>query len=696
MHRFLKRITLIVAVLAITSPAAWAGQPERTHDIEPEDYFSLEVITDCAVSPDGGYVAFVVLGWRDDDQPRSTDLWVVETKTKEIRRLTFDPANDSGPQWGANSRYIYFATSRERAGEERPPYDGSHQVYRVSVDGGEPFPVTRVKDGISGYRLSEDGRTLYYTKSVEQDEDEWKDLRGKYSELEYGHGTRHSSELWTLDLTTWREKKLVAEDRFIRYFAVSRDKRRIAMITAADDRLITHEGWSRMDVFDTVTDGIITLEDKLWRANVPSPHGWIEHPTWSWDGRSLAFTVAWDGYPTRVYVGEWVEGQLTPTVREVQRPKDVEVAGNLYWRPNSSDLCMQAEHLARLRVYCVTNVRDGRQGDVRILTPGDVVVHAFDFSRSGRQAAVVKSDTTHGRDLFLIDSAGGNIEYAQVTDINPHMATWKLPQISIVKWQGENGDEVQGILELPPDYKEGDGPLPLIVEIHGGPTACTYYRLRFWIYGRTLMAAKGYALLSPNYRGSTGFGDKFLTDLIGHENNWDVKDILTGVDAMVERGIADPDRLGVMGWSNGGLLTNCVITTTTRFKAASTGAGTVDQLMQWGLEDTPGHVVNYMQGLPWDATEAYVKGSAIYRLGNVTTPTLIHVGAKDPRVPPEHCYTLYRGLKDYLAVPTELVVYPGAGHGLTIRSQRKAKMEWDLAWFEKYILGEESDEPDKP
>ncbi|HUU98995.1 MAG TPA: prolyl oligopeptidase family serine peptidase [Phycisphaerae bacterium] len=693
MHRFLKRIILVVAVLAIASPAAWAGQPARWHDIEPEDYFSLEVITECAVSPDGEHVAYAVLGWRDDDQPRSTDLWVVETKTKEIRRLTFDPANDSGPQWGADSRYIYFTTSRERAGEERPPYDGSHQVYRVSVDGGEPFPVTRVKDGISGFQLSEDGRTLYYTKSVEQEEDEWKDLRGKYGELEYGHGTLHSSELWTLDLATWREKKLVAEDRFIRYFAVSRDKRRIAMITVADDRLITHEGWSRMDVYDVETEDITTLEDKLWRADAPSPHGWLGNPVWSSDGGKLAWTVDYDGYPSEVLVARWTGNG--PTVSMMKRLDEVSVTGGLEWKPGTSDLFFLGEQRARQRILGIDAERDVKTSFITDVTPGDVVVHAYSFSGNGELLAYVMSDTTQAGDLFLLSSSAPR-EPVRLTQINPQVDTWKLPQISIVKWQGANGDEVQGILELPPDYKEGEGPLPLIAEIHGGPTACTYLRLRFWIYGRTLMAAKGYALLSPNYRGSTGYGDKFLTDLIGHENNWDVKDILTGVDAMVERGIADPDRLGVMGWSNGGLLTNCVITTTTRFKAASTGAGTVDQLMQWGLEDTPGHVVNYMQGLPWDATEAYIKGSAIYKLGKVTTPTLIHVGAKDPRVPPEHCYTLYRGLKDYLDVPTELLVYPGAGHGLTVRSHRKAKMEWDLAWFEKYILGQESDEPDKP
>jgi dipeptidyl aminopeptidase/acylaminoacyl peptidase len=178
-----------------------------------------------------------------------------------------------------------------------------------------------------------------------------------------------------------------------------------------------------------------------------------------------------------------------------------------------------------------------------------------------------------------------------------------------------------------------------------------------------------------------------MTDLVGRENDIEIEDILTGVDAMAERGIADPERLGVMGWSNGGLLTNCIITHTQRFKAASTGAGILDMVLQWGTEDTPGHVVNYMQGLPWQTPEAYRKASAVFDLDKVTTPTLIHVGGSDSRCPPGHSRALYRALRHYLDVPTQLVVYPGEGHGLTTKENRLAKMEWDLAWFDKYLLG---------
>ena len=164
---------------------------------------------------------------------------------------------------------------------------------------------------------------------------------------------------------------------------------------------------------------------------------------------------------------------------------------------------------------------------------------------------------------------------------------------------------------------------------------------------------------------------------------------------MVDQKIADPDRLAVMGWSNGGFLTNCLITQTDRFKAASSGAGILDMVIQWGSEDTPGHVINYMLGYPWQKPDAYRKASPVYGLEKVRTPTLIHVGGADPRCPPAHSRGLYRALKYYLHVPAELVVYPGESHGLMKYKNRKAKMEWDLAWFDKYLLGKEKKENDK-
>ena len=202
------------------------------------------------------------------------------------------------------------------------------------------------------------------------------------------------------------------------------------------------------------------------------------------------------------------------------------------------------------------------------------------------------------------------------------------------------------------------------------------------------MPARGYALLSPNYRGSTGYGDAFLEELVGRENDIEVKDIVAGVHWLVDQGYADPKKLGVTGWSNGGYLTNCLITAEPdMFAAASSGAGVLDMVIQWGTEDTPGHVINFVGGLPWQQPEAYRHASPLYALDRVKTPTIIHVGGADPRVPVAHSRALYRALKHYLHVPVQLVEYPGEPHGLTTRHNRMAKMEWDLAWFDKYLLG---------
>ncbi|MCH9002635.1 MAG: S9 family peptidase [Planctomycetes bacterium] len=690
MHRISFSVLTLAVLSGMCIGAAGAGDVVRDHDIEAEDYFSIGVIMGNAVSPDGGYVAYTERRWNPPDEKRNLDLWVVNTQTRQVRRLTFDKASDGSPEWSPDGRYIYFSSNRELAGEESPPYDGSKQVWRISSEGEGLLAVTRVDDGINQFELSNDGRFLYYTVSNEETEEAWEDLRNEFSDLEYGHGVTDFSQLWKLDLTSWRTEKLIDESRVINDFSVSPDQSRIAMLTTPDEELIHNEGWSRVDVYDAATEKVSVVTGEGWRSDHPSPYGWLEGLAWSEDNRALSFAISYDGYPTELYVAEWRGGAVT-TSKLVRSGMWTLSGGTQTWRGASRDLCFNADDRARKRVICINDVRNGGQGDTRTLTPGDEVVMSFDFDSKGDVLAVVAATTTHPPDIALV-SADGDVD--RLTRVNPQVDRWKLPQISLVKWKGADGDMVEGILELPPDYKPGK-PLPMVVEIHGGPTSASTYNLRFWIYGRTLLPAKGYALLSPNYHGSTGYGDEFLTKLIGRENDIEVEDILKGVEAMIQRGIADPNRIGVMGWSNGGFLTNCLITKSDRFKAASSGAGVLDMVIQWGTEDTPGHVINYMNGaLPWSNPEAYRHGSPMYELDKVKTPTLIHVGGEDPRVPTANSRALYRALRHYLHVPTELIVYPGEGHGLTTYTNRKAKMKWDLAWFGRYLRNEtaETDE----
>ena len=656
--------------------ASMAADP--THEIVPEDHFSLDSIGRLTVSPDGSLAVFGRTRWPDGEDKRRTDLWQVHLKTQQVTRLTWGDSSSWAPTWSPDGQWLYFKGRDDH---------GNTQVFRLGLGAEAPIPVTTLDDGIDAYQLSADGAALWFLTSTTMDEkDDWADLRGSWSDVEYVDRTLTRGRVHRLDLATWRTEEVVAPSAHIMEFAVSPDERRVAMLTAPDGALVTHEGWSKVTVHDREFGQTADLPDQLWRDQAPSPYGWLLGLAWSDDSEALAFRIDFDGHPGDTYVAE--VGADKPVIWPIPRegeftPHD----GTLTWRPGSRELCLLAEDHARVRVACVDGLRDGASGRSRAFPQGDVVVDAWQFTARGKRIVAEISSPEHFGDLFSVDVRTDRRQ--RLTDINPQTADWILPKLQLASWTSPDGTPVEGVLELPPHWTPADGPLPTLVLIHGGPTAATPYSRRFRQYGQTAFAAKGWAVISPNYRGSTGFGDSFITDLVGHENDVDVADILAGVDALVAEGIADPERLGVTGWSNGGYLTNCLISQTDRFKGASSGAGVFDQTIQWATEDTPGHVVNFMEGLPWEQPEEVQSASPLFSAGSITTPTLIHVGEHDPRVPPAHARALHRALSIYLEVPSELIVYPGAGHGLSTRVHRQTKMAWDHAWMGRWVLGEE-------
>ncbi|MBK6911048.1 MAG: S9 family peptidase [bacterium] len=662
-----------------------------THDITTDDYFTQAFIASSAISPDGRWVAYTDMRWESPREERNHDLWLVEVATKHAERLTFDEATEGSPQWSADAQWIYFTANYSRGKDAPPPYSGKMQVWRMPRTGGAPTPVTQLKNGVTSYKLNSAANALYYTvTSDEYEADEWKDMRKEHDGVEYGHGKFKKTELYRLDLTSWRSTKVYSEPRHIEAYSISPDERSLALITAKTDLLIHNEGFTDVQLLNRASGEIVTLNDDLWRAQAASPYGWLDGVCWSANSSQLAFRCTWDGYPEEIYIAHLGRDTM---ITKLKRPDEICVTGAApSWQ--GSALIVPYEDHARARLMRFEYVTRIGQGPHKVLTPGDVVTDSYSFSRDGKVLAVEWDTPQSPGDIYVGTGLGTN--FTKVTDINPQIADWKLPQTEIFTWIAPDGTPVEGILELPADYVKGSGPLPTFVSLHGGPSAADLYRFEFWIYGRILWPSLGWACFCPNYRGSTGFGDKFLTDLIGNENDIEVQDILSGVDALVAAGIADSGKLAVGGWSNGGFLTNAVITHTTRFKAASTGAGVMDMLTQWGVEDTPGHVINYMRGKPWEAQAEYLEASPAWNMDKITTPTLIHVGENDERVPAAHARMLHRALKEYLHIPTELVVYPDQGHGLSKYTFRQAKMAWDVAWIKKYVLGDAGPLPAQP
>ena len=302
----IRHLFAALGIAALLTCAAGAQQPARTHTITIDDYLTVHLLTDCVTAPDGQHVAYAEMRWGEHDEPRFTNIWVVDTQGGKPARLTFETTSDTSPRWSADSRRIYFLGKRTRGGtaEKKPPYDGSRQVWTIGLEPAEPRPITRVKGGVDAFELSQDGRTLYYSKEGEEAEKEWKDLRKKYANINFGYGAVKWTEIWKLDLESWREEQVAAPERVILDFRVAPDEQRIALITSPDNRLISREGKSRVDVLELDATGVATgepkmLPDKLYRADAPSPYGWVENLAWADDSRALAWTVDFDGYPRR-------------------------------------------------------------------------------------------------------------------------------------------------------------------------------------------------------------------------------------------------------------------------------------------------------------------------------------------------------------------------------------------------------------
>ena len=342
------RTVLFSLVLFFSFVISSTAYAERDHVITMDDYFSLSVILDVAISPDGRYAAYVDLRWDEETKGRNGDIWLADLKSGAARRLTFDSAFDGHPQWALDSQTLYFDSARKNGKGKKAPYNGKKQVWQIDIQGENLRAVTRLKGGVKGFQLSDNGERIYYTTQKKKVDKEWSALRNRYSKLTYGHGVVQVTEIWALDLQTWRKEKVVDEGRVLVAFDVSPQEDRIAMVTRPTEELISNEGESTVDILDRASGEVTSLSDTQWRDQAPSPFGWLDAPSWSDDGEALAFTVAFDGYPTEIFVADF-SGKGAPILHNLPRPNEVSAVdgGPLRWRPGSKDLLFLADVFAR-------------------------------------------------------------------------------------------------------------------------------------------------------------------------------------------------------------------------------------------------------------------------------------------------------------------------------------------------------------
>ncbi len=499
----------------------------------------------------------------------------------------------------------------------------------------------------------------------------------KYGAVEVVEADHTMTHLWRVEVPADapakppKAERLTEGDRFsVGAFSWSPDGKRVAFSAARNPN------FSDADTADVY---VLTVADKAVKKLVDTA-GPDRNPFWSPDGKQVAYETA-DGNPFFYYTN----ARVAVVPAEGGKPRVVtpdfdEHPGLAGWGPDGiyfSALQKTARYLYRLDPERKTAERVGG--------PNALAFTGYSFSADFKRAAFLHAAPNEFPEVCAtpLDSFAPK----PLTTFGEQRKGFRLGTKEVIEWKSTDGTTIEGVLTKPADF-DSSKKHPLLVVIHGGPTGIdTPARGREYAYPLERFAAKGALILQPNYRGSAGYGEKFRSLNVRNLGLGDYADVLSGVDHLVGQGLADPDRVGAMGWSQGGYISAFITTYSDRFKAVSVGAGISDWMTYYVNTDIHPFTRQYLKATPWDDPEIYRKTSPISYLKTAKTPTLIQHGDRDARVPVPNAFQLYRGLKDR-GVPTKLVLFKGFGHGIDKPKEQRALMEQNEEWFAEYVWGE--------
>lgn len=655
-----------------TQPAAPAGAtaPRR---IAVGDVDRIATVRDPQRSPDGTWIAYVV-GTVDVARDRSeADIWMVKWDGREQVRLTASPDSESTPRWSPDGTWLSFI---------RPDEKKKAQVWTLSRQGGEAQKLTDVAGGVSDYAWAPDSsRLVLVSRDVDPDAAdadkpdrapkpiEIETFKFKRDQVGYVDG-KLRAHLYLYDVAKRTSTQLTSGPWDDSAPAWSPDGRRIAFLSARSEN---REKSTMREVY--VVDATAGSTPRQVSTRV-ARHG--EPLAFSPDGTRLLFMEGgdprYDAYEqyrmTVVPVAGGAPTLLTPTL---DRP-----VTDAAWSKDGSRITFVVTD--DREQYVATVAATG--GAVTRVTSGRQVVRSLADSPADAGFAVLVSTPTQPDEVHALD----NGTLRKLTSHNDWMAKeLTLGTVKGVEFTNKEGVRIGALLTLPPGVTTASK-LPFVLHIHGGPNGQDNYGFMF---DREWIAANGYAVLQVNYRGSNGRGQDFQSAIFGEWGHKEVVDLLAGVDWAIAEGIADPDRLGLGGWSYGGILTNYTIATDTRFKGAVSGAGSSLQLTMYGTDQ---YIVQYEteMGQPWKTMDRWMKVSyPFFQVERIRTPTMFMTGEKDFNVPAIGSEQMYQAFKS-VGLPTRLIVYPGQFHGITRPSYRRHRLEQWVAWFDRYVKGDAS------
>ena len=668
------RSVLVSVLLALLAVSVAAQQGKRP--LSADDIYNLREVRDPQRSPDGRWVAYTVSRAIKDTDKNDTDVWMVSWDGKEQIQVTSTPESESTPRWSPDGKYLSFLSSRQ--GAKRA------QVWLLNRAGGEAVKLTDLKGSVSEYAWSPDSRQLaLIVKDPDpRDPDEEKEAEkrpdgstktprpiviDRYAFKRDGDGYLRGerTHLYTFDVAA-RKAELLTPGPFDEEApAWSPDGERIAFMRRHGKGNVDREPNRDLFVMEACT---CANPEQLTFTTTEE----VGRPEWSPDGKSIAYLLGdelkWSAYDqAQLMVIPSAGGTPKPLTPSLDRP----VSSPLWLRDGASLAFLvvddRAQHVARVPAAGgpIQRVIEGRQVIERLSRgPDDAFAVLASTAATAPEVHALENGRlrklTHQNDEWMDGRLFGTTEEFTSTS--------------------KDGTEVHGLIVKPPTYQTGR-PYPTLLRIHGGPNGQDAHSFSF---ERELFAANGYVVVAVNYRGSNGRGNAYQKAIYADWGNKEVMDLLGAMDHVVKMGIADPNRLGIGGWSYGGILTNYTIATDGRFKAAISGAGSSNQISMYGTDQ---YITQYETelGPPWKSQDVWIKVSyPFFHADRIKTPTLFMCGEKDFNVPLLGSEQMYQALKS-LNVDTELVIYPNQYHGITTPSYKKDRLERYVAWYDKYL-----------
>ena len=664
------RFALAALAVIVCVAAPIFAQSGSTRKPTVDDFVDLVQVSAPRISPDGQRVLFTkseIKKWTDNKRVQT--IWIANADGSDTQQF-LGSDKDRGAQWAPDGRHVAFLSTRDQqpasagAGGDNGP-----QIWLIRADGGEAWKLTDHKGPIRGFEWAEDGRTLFFLSSDAKTEAEKAAEKAGNDVVAVDEGPNGQTRgrwtsLWTIGIDGAPERRITKELFLAGGFKPSPDGTQIVLTYRRDgERNAQFRG--EVAIVDVKTGALRNLTKN------EAPEGDAQ---FSPDGKTVSFTspsdAGWELATDKLFLVSVSGGRPEPVVTSYTGS-----IGDYYWSKDGRSILFGGMRNGRSGAYRLTLAG----GKVDTIVTGDWVGGMDSVSADHRHAAGVISSPSRAGEIGVVDLTSG--QSTLITDANPKVRGLELADFRAVKWKSTDGLEVEGMLWLPKGHKSGK--LPLIVSVHGGPAGVwtTSFRAINHVY-----ASLGWAVLEPNVRGSSSYGDALLRGNMKDIGGGDYQDLMTGVDALVAQGLADPQHLAIRGWSYGGILGGWTITQTDRFKAASLGAMVSDWTSEYAMGFNHDIRLWYIGGAPWENPEAYRRQSAYTHIAKVKTPTIIIHGEEDTTDTIGQSMMYYQGLKDR-GVPVRFLRFPREPHGFNEPAHQRARDTEEIAWLMKHARG---------